>query len=145
MSNWRNKLLALGTLSCVAVLASCGGPEAGNQNQSRAAATPSPGRASSNANKSAANSNAPAVAAKPSGGTIQVISTPAGASVILIANDEGGAGTPEPKGSTPAMITGISPGKYVVDVEKPGYKYFQKYVQVKDGQTQKINASLKKE
>jgi hypothetical protein len=145
MSNWRKKVLALGTLSSLLILASCGGPEVGNQNQSRAAATPSAGQGSSNTNKPAASGNAPSVAAKASGGTIQVTSTPAGASVILIANDEGGAGMPEPKGSTPAMITGIAPGKYVVDVEKPGYKYFQKYVQVKDGQTQKINASLKKE
>lgn len=64
---------------------------------------------------------------------------------MLIAVGEGFAGQPEPKGSTPVTITGVAPGKYAVDVEKPGYKYYQKEVEVKDGQTLKLNISLKKE
>ena len=78
-------------------------------------------------------------------GTIEVSSVPPGARVLLISNDESGAGEPQPKGSTPTTITGIQPGKYTVDLEKQGYKFFQKEITVKKGSTVKISATLKKQ
>jgi hypothetical protein len=65
--------------------------------------------------------------------------------VLLISNDESGAGEPQSKGLTPTTITGIQPGKYTVDLERPGYKFFQKEVTVKKGATVKISATLKKQ
>jgi hypothetical protein len=78
-------------------------------------------------------------------GTIEVSSVPPGARVLLISNDESGAGEPQSKGLTPTTITGIQPGKYTVDLERPGYKFFQKEVTVKKGATVKISATLKKQ
>jgi PEGA domain len=78
-------------------------------------------------------------------GTIEVSSVPPGARVLLISNDEGGAGEPQPKGLTPTTITGIQPGKYTVDLERPGYRFFQQKVEVGAGKTLKINATLKKQ
>ena len=78
-------------------------------------------------------------------GTIEVSSVPPGARVLLISNDEGGAGEPQPKGMTPTTIADIQPGKYTVDLERPGYKFFQKEVTVKAGSTAKVNAMLKKQ
>jgi PEGA domain-containing protein len=43
------------------------------------------------------------------------------------------------------MITGITPGKYTVDVEMNGYKYYQKEIEVKEGATVRVNATLKKQ
>jgi ABC-type transport system substrate-binding protein len=78
-------------------------------------------------------------------GTIEVASVPPGARVLLISNDESGAGEPQSKGVTPTTITGVQPGKYTVDLEKPGYKFFQKDITVKKGSTVKISAALKKQ
>jgi hypothetical protein len=78
-------------------------------------------------------------------GTIEVSSVPPGARVLLISNDESGAGEPQSKGLTPTTITGIQPGKYTVDLEKPGYRFFQKEIKVKKGATAKISATLKKQ
>ncbi len=78
-------------------------------------------------------------------GKIEVSSVPPGARVLLISNDEGGAGEPQPKGLTPATITGIQPGKYTVDLERPGYKFFQKEIVVKGGETTKVSRTLKKQ
>jgi len=78
-------------------------------------------------------------------GTIEVSSVPPGARVLLISNDEGGAGEPQPKGLTPTTITDIQPGKYTVDLERPGYKFFQKEIVVKKGTITKVSASLKKQ
>jgi hypothetical protein len=78
-------------------------------------------------------------------GTIEVSSVPPGARVLLISNDESGAGEPQPKGLTPTTITGIQPGKYTVDLERPGYRFFQKEITVKKGATAKISATLKKQ
>ena len=64
--------------------------------------------------------------------------------MLLVATEEDSAGEPQPKGLTPAMIGGIKPGKYTVDVEMPGYKFFQKEVNVKAGATVKVNAALRK-
>jgi len=112
--------------------------------------------ASNNANTRAANSNSQANSAqsnasrnKPSEqsattGSIEVNSTPPGAKILLVSTDESGAGEPQPKGLTPTTISGLSPGKYTVDLEKPGYKFYQKEVTVKAGTIVKITAPLKK-
>jgi len=78
-------------------------------------------------------------------GTIEVSSVPPGARVLLISNDEGGAGEPQTKGLTPTTITDIQPGKYTVDLERPGYKFFQKEIVVKGGKTTKVSGTLKKQ
>lgn len=78
-------------------------------------------------------------------GTIEVTSVPPGARVLLVSTDEGGAGEPQSKGLTPATITGLAPGKYTVDLERPGYRFFQKEVTVKAGKTVKVSAALKKQ
>ena len=65
--------------------------------------------------------------------------------MLLISNDEGGAGEPQPKGLTPTTITGIQPGKYTVDLERPGYRFFQKEIVVKAGKTTKVIGTLKKQ
>ena len=107
-----------------------------------------------NVNASAAQSSAPQnnSSAKPSPqpdqsttGSIEVTSVPPGARVLLVSTDAGGAGEPQSKGSTPVTIAGLQPGKYTVDLEKPGYKFFQKEAEVKPGKTLKINATLKKQ
>lgn len=77
--------------------------------------------------------------------TIEVSSVPPGAKVLLVSTDAAGAGEPKPKGLTPTTITGLEPGKYTVDLEKPGYKFFQKEVTVKEGDRLKVNATLKKQ
>jgi hypothetical protein len=95
-------------------------------------------------NNVAANVNRPA--AKPAeGGTIEVKSAPPGASVLLIPEDEGGAGRPKSYGSTPITLAGIAPGKYTVDIEKTGFKYYQKEIEVKRDRTVKIDARLVKQ
>jgi len=78
-------------------------------------------------------------------GTIEVSSVPPGARVLLISNDESGAGEPQAKGLTPTTITDIQPGKYTVDLERPGYKFFQKDIVVKGGKTTKVIGTLKKQ
>jgi hypothetical protein len=77
-------------------------------------------------------------------GSIEVKSTPPGAKVILISLDEEGA-EPQQKGSTPTTLTGIPAGKYTVDIEKNGYKFYQKNIKVLDNKTVQVSASLQKE
>lgn len=93
------------------------------------------------------NSNEPAASkiAQTGTGSIEVTSTPAGARVLLVSVDEGGAGEPQPRGVTPTTITGVYPGKYTVDLEKPGYRFFQKDVVVKENVTAKVKATLRKQ
>jgi len=119
------------------LLASCSGPTASNQSSSnRNTNTPV-------SNSSATNPNAHAN--QSSMGTIEVSSTPPGARVLLISDDESGAGEPQSKGLTPTTITGVEPGKYTVHLERPGYKFFQKSVTVKAGITVKVSGNLKKQ
>lgn len=105
----------------------------------------SPSNANQNASQSKANENVTAKPEQKTTGSIDVASTPPGARVLLVATDEGGAGEPQPKGITPITITGLAPGKYTVDLEKPGYKFSQKEVKVKAGATAKVAAALKKQ
>lgn len=105
-----------------------------------------PGNANQNASQSkAANENVTAKPEQKTTGSIDVTSTPPGARVLLVATDEGGAGEPQPKGITPTTITGLAPGKYTVDIEKPGYRFSQTEVKVKAGATAKVAAALKKQ
>lgn len=100
-----------------------------------------------NANAAPSNSSQTKTTEQPlpaSTGTIEVTSAPSGARVLLIAIDEDTAGEPQSKGLTPATITGVKPGKYTVDLEKPGYRFFQKEITVKKGSTVRVNATLKK-
>jgi len=138
----RTLLLATAAASLIAV-AGCSTPgtnqNSGNPQHNTNAASVS--TANSNA---AANANRPAPAVTAQGGTIDVKSTPAGASVLLIRDEDGSAGQPKPYGSTPATLTGIAPGKYTVDIGKPGFKDYQKEVEVRNGGTVKIDARLVK-
>lgn len=127
------------------MLAACGTTQQANNNQ----------RGANAANASAAQSNTSqsnSSPAKPSTqppvstrGTIQVTSVPPGAKVLLVSTDETGAGEPQSKGLTPTSITGLQAGKYTVDLEKPGYRFFQKEVVVKEGAITKVNATLRKQ
>jgi hypothetical protein len=126
------------------VASSCGGspPAAANKNaasNSNAAASNKNG----NQNKNAASAGLPA-RIQPVGGTIEVNSNPSGATVLLIPEDEAGAQAPQRRGSTPTTITGLAPGKYAVQVEKYGFSYFQKDVEIKKEEKIKISAKLKK-
>lgn len=78
-------------------------------------------------------------------GTIEVTSKPTGARVLLISTDGEAAGEPQAKGVTPTTITEVRPGKYTVDLEKPGYRFFQKEIVVKKGGSTKVTATLKKQ
>lgn len=115
-----------------------GNASAANSNgQQAAGSTASPSK----------NSNEPAGAktAQAGTGSIEVTSTPAGARVLLVSVDEGGAGEPQPRGVTPTTVTGVYPGKYTIDLEKPGYRFFQKDVVVKENATSKVKATLRKQ
>lgn len=72
-------------------------------------------------------------------------SVPPGARVLLVSTDEAGAGEPQSRGLTPTSITGLQPGKYTVDLEKSGYRFFQKEVLVKEGAITRVKAALKKQ
>ena len=100
-----------------------------------------------NANTAPANSSQPKAAQQPDNsttGTIEVTSVPPGARVLLIATGDDTASEPQSKGSTPTTINGVKPGKYTVDLEKQGYRFYQKEITVKKGSTVKIAATLKK-
>jgi hypothetical protein len=139
----RTLLLAAAAASLIAV-AGCSTP-ATNQNSRNPQRNTNAASVSTANGNTAANANKPAPAAPAQGGTIDVKSTPAGASVLLIRDEDGSAGQPKPYGSTPATLTGIAPGKYTVDIGKPGFKDYQKEVEVKKGATLKIDAKLVKQ
>ena len=128
-------LLFLAVSSIVAPGCSTTPPAKNNQPKSNAnvaQANSSPGKPSQQPNQSAT-------------GTIVVTSIPSGARVLLVPTDEGGAGEPQPRGLTPTTITGLHPGKYTVHLERPGYRFFQKEIQVKAGTVAKVNPTLKKQ
>jgi hypothetical protein len=125
----------------VALMASCNGAGDKTRNGSNDAGTPGITPAISNANKAAA---APSAAPAKAGGSIDIESTPPGAAVILIRQQDGSAGNPERKGSTPVIITGVAPGQYSIDLEKTGFKSFQKDVEVTENKTLKVRANLKR-
>ena len=121
-------------------LSACSTTPPTNSNQRGVNSNATPSNASqggSSQNKAVKQSTTP--------GTIEVNSVPPGARVLLVSTDEGGAGEPQQKGLTPLTISGLSPGKYTVDLERPGYRFFQKEVTVKAGGTAKVNGSLRKQ
>lgn len=127
--------------TCVIVTA-CTTAQPTNSNQSNGNASTSPPIVSPS-NSSAAK---PPQQSNPvTTGSIEVASTPAGARVLLVSTGAEGAGQPQTKGVTPTTITGLEPGKYTVDLEKPGFRFFQKEVEVRPGQTIKVSTNLKKQ
>jgi len=120
----------------VALLIACTTPPTANSNQPAANANTAP-PASSQAKPQQPDTSTT--------GSIEVTSAPPGARVILIATGDDTASEPQSKGSTPTTITGVRPGKYTVDLEKTGYRFFQRNVEVKAGKAVKINATLKKQ
>ncbi|HEX5735993.1 MAG TPA: PEGA domain-containing protein [Blastocatellia bacterium] len=124
-------LTALALVSCVGSQKETGNsntPAAGNEN-----APPVPSTGTTPARSEATDS-----------ASIRVESTPAGAEVLLITEAVGGASPPESRGTTPMTITNLAPGAYTVHLEKPGYKFFQKSVNLKSGETASVKAKLKK-
>ena len=112
--------------------------------------SPTPPANQSNTNQSTppsstSNTNSPSKPEQPKTGNIEIASSPSGARVLLVPDEESGAGEPQARGVTPATITGLAPGKYTVDLEKPGYRFFQKQVTVKAGGTAKVTATLRKQ
>ena len=107
----------------------------------------SEGNANVGAGATQSNASKNSVAKKPdqTTGAIEVNSVPPGAKVLLVPTDEAGAGEPQSKGVTPTTIEGVEPGKYTVDLEKPGYKFSQKEVVVKAGTVAKVSATLRKQ
>ena len=111
------------------------------------APTPNTNQPIVNANTAQSGSTQPKPAPQPNdktAGSIEVTSSPAGARVLLISTDDDTAGEPQSKGVTPTTITAVKPGKYTVDLEKQGYKFYQKEITVKKGTAVKISATLKK-
>jgi hypothetical protein len=113
-----------------------------------ACACAGPNTSSGNGNAGNAGSPQPApsvIVATPesaTNGQIEVVSTPPGATIILIDMSDGGAGQPQIKGSTPATIS-VKPGTYAVTLEKPGHKAYQKEVKVEANKTARLNARLR--
>ncbi len=131
----RIPVLALIALTLL-IAASCASPTSETNNNSTPAASPGTAPAASPAPITESEATAT--------GGIKIESTPVGAEVLLITEAVGGAGPPEPRGTTPTTITDLAPGTYTVHLEKPGYKFYQKSVQVKPGKTSTITATLKK-
>lgn len=77
-------------------------------------------------------------------GAIKIASSPAGATVMLIADEGGEAGKPQLRGTSPTTIADLVPGKYTVHLELKGYKSFQKSVEVKAGETVPLTTSLQR-
>ena len=92
-----------------------------------------------------ANNNSAQKAPQANMGSIEVTSVPPGAGLTLIPTSEDGAGVPRSYGLTPATITDLAPGKYTINVQKPGFGYAQKEVEVAANKTVKVNLPLKKQ
>jgi hypothetical protein len=122
---------------------SCARAQLANNNRRSSNANEPASQANSSQSNSGTAKTSPQIITNTKG-TIEVSSVPPGAKVMLVANDQAGASEPESKGVTPTTIGGLEPGKYTVDLEKPGYKFFQKEVVVKQGTVAKVNATLRK-
>lgn len=141
MKNSISLLLRATLAAALLVSSACRATQtAGNSNQTNSSAAAQPG----------GNSNAPATPKgatepEPTGnGSIEVKTVPPGARVVLISLDEIGA-EPQQKGLTPTTLTNIPAGKYTVNVEKPGYKYYQKNIKVLPNKTVQVGATLQKD
>jgi PEGA domain len=122
------------------ILLACAACSPASNNNSAAGNANVTNRPTANANT--ANANA-APKSKPGTGSIEVVSLPAGAGVTLVPTTEDSASTPQAYGATPATINDLAPGKYLVNVSKPGYKDFRKEVEVKADATVRVKAALK--
>lgn len=130
-------LVVLSLGASIAIHIACATPPPANSNQP-----------SVNANAAPSNSSVPRASQPPDAtttGTVEVTSNPPGARVLLIQTEDDTAGEPQPKGVTPATITGVKPGKYTVDLERSGYRFFQKEIVVKKGGATKVSANLRKQ
>ncbi|HEX8183521.1 MAG TPA: PEGA domain-containing protein [Blastocatellia bacterium] len=145
MENLISVLLQASFVWALLVATACtGGPTAGNNNQANVN-TGTAASGNSNAPQSQAASDKSRAKPEQAGtGSIEVKTVPPGARVVLISLDEA---SPEPqqKGSTPTTITDVPVGKYTVNIEKPGYKYYQKNVKVEENKTIQVGAKLQKE
>ena len=139
----RVPVLALVALTLL-IAASCASPPSETDNRNAPVASPGTAPTASPAPSSPAPPAPAAENEATAAGSIKVESTPAGAEVLLITEAVGGAGPPEPRGMTPTTITDLAPGTYTIHLEKPGYKFFQKSLQVKPGKTSTVTATLKK-
>jgi hypothetical protein len=137
-----SKVLRVVILSILTMLLTYCSPASKPPEQSEAASPSSNSNSAATEQSSGTSADTDVVI---SSGTVEVTSTPPGATIILIPLDGDLDGVPKPRGSTPATLTDVPPGKYTVHLEKPGYRYFQKEVEVKMTETVKVNAKLKKE
>jgi hypothetical protein len=126
------------TIACTA------NPRAVNNNQTAGNANAQTNDNSNVAQSQPSTDKAAPKAEQTGTGSIEVKSSPAGARVILISLDEDGA-EPQQRGSTPTTLTSIPVGKYTIDIEKPGYKFYQRNIKVQENKTVQVNASLQKE
>jgi hypothetical protein len=142
MTVTRRALLAF-TAFILLAFAACS--PASNRNPANGNATPDNANGARRifANTNTANANA-ARQSKPGTGSIEIGSAPAGAGITLVPTAEDSAGVPQSYGATPATINDLAPGKYTVNLSKPGYKTFQQEVEVKADGTARVKALLKK-
>lgn len=99
----------------------------------------------SNGRNTQVNSNSAQAQSKPKPGTanLEVNSTPTGAVIMFVPLREGGADPPQQQGLTPNTVN-VPAGKYYITLELSGYRAFTQTVTVRNGETKKINATLKK-
>lgn len=120
--------------------AACSGTQPANSNRAN-------GNATANANAAQpkpANSNSTQPTRQANTGTIEVTSIPQGAGVTLVPDYGDSAGTPRSYGLTPATITDLAPGKYLVTA-KTNDGFAQKEVEVAANKTVKISLTIKKQ
>jgi hypothetical protein len=139
-----NRLLFVSFFAaCLLALASCT-PQQPSINSSQANRNQS---AQTNFNQQANTNVARGEIKPPSPGpgtaNIEITSTPPGADIILIERSEDSDGRPQQYGLTPKTVN-VPAGKYLINLEMSGYGYFQREVTLKEGETMKVNASLKK-
>ena len=137
-------LQAFVTVGLAIITACTANPTAVNNNQTTGNAnTQATGNSNEARSQSPADNTTPK-AEQTGAGSIEVKSSPPGVRVILISLDEDGA-EPQQKGSTPTTLTDIPVGKYTIDIEKPGYKFYQKNIKVQENKTVQVSAPLQKE
>lgn len=120
--------------------AACSGAAPANKNQANSNATAN----ANTAQPKPANSNSTQPTQQANTGSIEVTSVPPGAGLTLVPDYGDGAGTPRSYGITPATITDLAPGKYMVTA-RTNSGYAQKEVEVAAGKTIQVNLSIKKQ
>jgi len=107
-----------------------------------AANTNGPTASAANTNVTA-NANA-ATKSKPGTGSLEITSVPPGAGITLMPTSEDSDGEPRAYGPTPATLNDLAPGKYTLNLHQNGYKEFRREIEIKAGDTLRVNAALKK-